>query len=249
MGSEPIVEVRDLAVTYDGRTYVLDGLTFEIRRGEFVYLLGPNGGGKTTLFKVIIGLLKPSRGIVKIFGREVGRFDEWWRVGYLPQHVVQQLPAMPASVRELFDAFSIPGRAMDPMEVLSLVGLDEPDVMDMKISTLSGGQIQRVMIGVAIINRPELLLLDEPTVHVDVPGALNVIDLVRRMNSEMGTTVILATHDVSAIPPHSTRAICINRRSFFDGQLDELMGSEELCRIYGFHVNVLLHRHGWVEGE
>ncbi|MCS7143118.1 MAG: metal ABC transporter ATP-binding protein [Aigarchaeota archaeon] len=245
MNNAPIVEVEDLAASYDGTTYVLYGLSFVIRRNEVVYVLGPNGGGKSTLFKVLIGSLPPVRGTVRLFGKPLKTFKDWRRIGYLPQVVRESIPEIPASVGELLASSSSSASDLSPEEALELMGFDDVDgVMKRRLTDLSGGQLQRVMIGLALINKPELLLLDEPTVHMDTPGMMSLMDVMRRLSLEMDTTIMLATHEISVIPTSTTRVLCINRYHYYDGTIGELVNSETLCKIYGFHTKLIDHGHG-----
>lgn len=237
------VEVKDLAVSYTMGTYAVENVSFEVREGEVAYLLGPNGGGKTTILRVLIGAVKPSRGIVRVFGKNVSEFREWWRVGYVPQNAPSALSRMPISVAELLSAVSTgKGRPMAKEDVLRLVGFEDPSrLLGKPLFSLSGGEFQRVVIAAALVNGPELLLLDEPTTYVDPTGISRVMELVWRLNSELGMTILMVTHDVSVIGYRGARVLCVNRNRFYSGSLEELISSEELCNVYGFHVYTVGH--------
>jgi ABC-type Mn2+/Zn2+ transport system ATPase subunit len=241
--TEVVVRVRDLSVSYVRGSYAVKGVSFEVHRGELLYVLGPNGAGKSTILKALIGAVKPSSGTIELFGTPIERFREWWRIGYVPQNAQAQLSRTPVSVEEVLRASRIPGRAMEAEEVLRLVGFAEPvEVLRKPLFQLSGGQFQRVLLAMALINAPELLLLDEPTAYIDVTGVSEFIRLVNELNREMGTTVITVTHDVSAITAHrSSMVLCVNRDRSFFGTIGELVASEELCNVYGFHVLTLGH--------
>ncbi|MCS7118071.1 MAG: metal ABC transporter ATP-binding protein [Thaumarchaeota archaeon] len=244
-----VVEVRDLAVSYATGTFVVQNVSFDVRRGEVAYILGPNGGGKTTILKALIGAVKPSKGTVKLFGKDIKEFKEWWRIGYVPQNAPATLSKMAVSVDELLKAISFSGRrSVDRVEVLKLVGFqDATNLLRRPLFSLSGGEFQRVVIAAALINSPELLLLDEPTTYVDPTGISKVMELVWHLNRDFGMTILMVTHDVSVIGYRDARVLCVNRDRFYTGLLEDLMSSEELCRVYGFHVYTV--GHSWMPSE
>ncbi len=177
----PLVRVEDVSFSFGFRR-VLEDVSMDIGRGDFLALLGPNGSGKTTLIKLILNLLTPAKGRVVLMGREATAFHEWERVGYVPQKATHFDPAFPASVREVVamalrsarPAARRPRREQEAIirRALGLVGMDEH--RDRPIGRLSGGQQQRIFIARAIVTEPEVLFLDEPTAGVDCrdPGAV-----------------------------------------------------------------------------
>lgn len=247
MGSgaaEPVVVFEDVAISYVRGVEAVSNVSFSLGPREIVFLLGPNGGGKSTILKAVVGVVRPSRGIVRVFGVDVRRFREWWRIGYLPQNAATYFERMPVSVGEFLEASRISGRGLDPMEALSLVGVGDPaGVLGQRIHDLSGGNFQRVMLAASLINKPELLLLDEPTVYLDQEGVAVFMQLLERLRDEWGLSAIVASHDVAALSTVASRVICVNRGALFDGHISELVNSEQLCRIYGFHVYLVRHGH------
>jgi len=239
-----VLVFEGVSASYVRGVEAISNVTFRLAPREVVFLLGPNGGGKSTVLKVIVGAVRPSRGSVRLFGVDVKSFREWWRVGYLPQNAATYFERMPVSVGEFLEASKAPGRGLDPADALRILGLDRPsEVLGRRIQDLSGGSLQRVMLAASLINRPELLLLDEPTTHLDQAGVSHLLSLLEGLRDEWGLSAIVATHDVAAVSTVATRVICINRGSFFDGDVGELVGSERLCGIYGFHVYALRHGH------
>lgn len=242
--AEPVVAFDNVSVSYVRGEEVVSNITFSLSQREVVFLLGPNGGGKSTILKAVVGAVRPSRGSVKVFGVDVQNFKEWWRIGYLPQNAASYFERMPISVGEFLSASRVVSKGLSPVEALGIVGVANPgDILVRRIHDLSGGNLQRVMLAASLINRPELLLLDEPTVYLDQVGVSAFMELLERLRSDWGLSAIIATHDVAALSTVASRVICVNRGALFDGQISELIDSEQLCRIYGFHVYLVRHGH------
>ncbi|MEM2521507.1 MAG: ATP-binding cassette domain-containing protein, partial [Candidatus Caldarchaeum sp.] len=198
MKTEAAVELENVTVSYTRNSPILDNVSLKVRMGERLFIIGPNGGGKTTLLKTMVGVLRPDKGMVKLFGIPIQRFREWWRLGYVPQNAATLFERTPLSVEELLRSGIQSGRALDPVETLSLVGVDEPDkILHRRVNDLSGGNLQKTMLALALINKPQLLILDEPTVYVDQTGVAALMNVVNRVNRDWGMTVIIATHDVA----------------------------------------------------
>lgn len=242
--AEPVVVFEDVAISYVRGVEAVSGVSFKMDAGEVVFLLGPNGGGKSTILKAIVGLVRPVRGVIRVFGVDVRSFREWWRVGYLPQNAAAFFERMPISVGEFLRASRVVEGGLDPVEALRLVGVDDPEeVLGWRIHDLSGGNLQRVVLAASLVNKPQLLLLDEPTVYLDQGGVAAFMQLLERLRAGWGLSAIIATHDVAALSTLASRVICVNRGTLFDGDIGELVNSERLCNIYGFHVYLVRHGH------
>lgn len=208
------VEVEGLHFAYNGQP-VLENVTFSVPAGEFLALLGPNGGGKTTLLKLLVGLLKPSRGAIRLLGEPVERALP--RVGYVPQDTNVNKD-FPVTVTEAVLMGRLgPGRWLGPPGVsdraaaaraLERMGLD--DLAARRLGELSQGQRQRVLIARALASSPELLLLDEPTASVDPSAQGDLFDLLRDVNDE--ATIIVVSHDLSAVSSYVRAVACVNVR-------------------------------------
>ena len=214
-----LVEISNLDFTYDpGAQPVLKGVDLRIESGTTMGLIGPNGGGKTTLIKLLLGVLEPTAGSIRIGGlsprQAIRRGD---MVGYLPQSP-QPAPRFPLSARQVV-RLGLAGKtgmlrphARDDLafadDLLSRVGV--ADVADRPVSALSGGQLQRVYIARALAPRPRLLLLDEPTTGIDRPGQQRFIEFVQGLKNEMGLTVVFVSHDLRAVSSISDRIACLN---------------------------------------
>ncbi len=217
MTEKPVVELRDVSFAYDG-VPVLKDVNVSIGRHESVCIVGPNGGGKTTLLKLILGLLKPDAGRVRVFGEAPRRTR--LRIGYMPQHVHHD-PKFPVTVTDvvlmgrlgqsgLLGWLGWYGEAdrRAAAEALAEVGME--DFARRPYAVLSGGQRQRVLIARALCCRPELLLLDEPTANVDTAMEARLIEVLRELNKRM--TIVIVSHDLGFVSSMVRRVICVNRR-------------------------------------
>jgi zinc transport system ATP-binding protein len=243
----PPLEFRGTWFSYDGEP-VVENINFTVTPGEFLALLGPNGSGKTTLLKLALGLLRPTRGEVLLFGQRPDRFRDWEKVWYVPQRVEAVESRFPATVREVV-AFGL-YRGLDPFaglrsgtrvlidQALELVGISE--LGGRRVSALSVGQQQRMLIARALARRPELLLMDEPVAGVDAAGQEQFHELVRRLNRDLGITIVLVSHDIGAVMRQASTCACINCELVFHGPVHRLT-ARELSHLYGFPVDVLLH--------
>lgn len=223
-GAPAALSVRDVCVRY-GESQVLDHVTVEVRPGEFVGIVGPNGGGKSTLLKAALGLVPTTCGEARIHGDPVARFRDWRRIGYVPQNVVHVDPRFPATALEvvllgrvgragLFRRLSGRDREM------ALAAMDEVGVgglADRLIGTLSGGERQRVFLAKALVSEPDTLILDEPTTGVDPRAREGFYALLDRLNHERGMTMVLVSHDTQAIALAAHRLVAVNRAVVFDG--------------------------------
>ena len=246
----PLVELTDICFSY-GDERVLDHVTLQIRSGDFLGIIGPNGSGKTTLLRIMLGLLRPDSGHVRLFGSDLAGFRDWNRFGYVPQKAVAFESRFPASVFEvvlsgrcgrsgLGRRYGADDRAVS-VQALETVGMIE--YRDRLIGRLSAGQQQRVFIARALASRPELLLLDEPTVGVDVEAQEQFYGLLRRLNRDMGTTLVLVSHDIAVIAQEVTQLACLNRSLVFHGSPDEAMRSGAVERMYRAESRLVAHRH------
>ncbi|HCV27877.1 MAG TPA: metal ABC transporter ATP-binding protein [Dehalococcoidia bacterium] len=243
-----VCEFKSTWYSYGGGEPAVEDVSFKVHEGDFAAILGPNGSGKTTLLRLALGLLKPGRGSVELFGQSSSRFRNWSRVGYVPQRVEGLGTRFPATVEEIVEQGLY--RGIDPLAIFRRHGrkdvLDALDVAGIAhlrhrpIESLSIGQRQRALIARAIVGRPELLFLDEPVSGVDAVGRDRFHDLISALNQEHGMTVFLISHDIGAVMQGATVCACINRTVVFHGAPHHLTG-EHLSELYGFPVDVLLH--------
>jgi zinc transport system ATP-binding protein len=213
----PAIEVEHVFYSYEGAD-VLTDVTFNLARGDFLGIIGPNGGGKTTLLKLLLGILKPDRGKIRILGQDP--HDTGHRVGYVPQNMGSSR-SFPVSVMDVALMGRLSRARMGKRyteedrekvkKVLEKVGMWE--FRDRPIGKLSGGQRQRVFIARALSTDPEILFLDEPTAGVDVEFQTHVYDFLKELNREV--TIVVITHDIGVISSYMKSIACLNRHFIF----------------------------------
>lgn len=243
--TKPLVELEDISFQYD-YTEVLRHISLTINDGDFLALLGPNGSGKSTLLKIILGLLKPSSGKVKLFGEPAEKFKHREWIGYVSQKSNAFNSGFPATVYEvvrsglttkvgLFKRF--PKNTNDLVEE-ALQAVDMTAFKTRNIGELSGGQQQRVFIARALISKPKLLILDEPTVGIDHKNVQAFYDLLTELNKAHGITMLLVTHDVDTVAANISHVACLNQTIHFHGGKEdfETMPQEALESWHGHSV-------------
>lgn len=233
----PIVQIEDLCFLYNGQE-VLQDINLTIHRGDFVSIIGPNGGGKTTLIKLILGLLSPARGTVRIDGRDPG--ENRTPIGYVPQIINHNLN-FPASAMDVvlmgkYDPgrrFSFHNKQKDrkeAFEALEKLGMEK--YSSRKITDLSGGQRQRILIARALVTNPELLVLDEPTASLDTKGQTDFFRLLKELNQEL--TILVVSHDLLIVSSYAKSIACVNKRLHYHqavGTTGELMEAYYSCSV------------------
>jgi zinc transport system ATP-binding protein len=236
MAEPPLIEVRDVTFGY-GREVVLDHVSLAIQPRDFLAIIGPNGGGKTTLIKVILGLLKPWSG-------EVIVRTERGRLGYVPQFSTfdRSFPLRVSDVvlmgrlgrRGLVRRYTKEDRR-DAEAILERLRLT--DVALSHVSGVSGGQLQRVLIARALAGDPEALFLDEPTASIDAESREVLREILEELNQRIPVVVI--THDVTSLSPMASHIACINRRLFYHGGAE--LDQHTLEEVYGCPVELVAH--------
>jgi zinc transport system ATP-binding protein len=214
----------DVSFAYPHGPEVLHHVELAIEPHEFVGIAGPNGGGKTTLLRLILGLERPRRGQVRLLGEDPERLTRRWRIGYLAQRAQLGLEA-PATVREVVAAGRVPARGiLRPLrsrdreivsEAIERVGLTRWG--HTPIRRLSGGQQQRALIAKALAGEPELLVLDEPTAGVDVEAQASLARLLEQLRADLGATILYVSHEFGAVEPYVDRLVLVNGTIVFDG--------------------------------
>lgn len=245
--SPSVVDWERVNFAYGSVTAVED-VTLCIHRGELAAILGPNGGGKSTLVKLALGLLRADAGVVRLFGRDLEGFDQWRRVGYMPQVVAGVWRDFPATVAEVVahgahsgvSPFGLFRRSQrdDVMEALEVAGIAA--YRSRRLSELSVGQQQRVLLARALVREPELLVLDEPAAGVDVTGEEQLYAVLRNLNRDRGMTIIIVSHDIGAMLREASTIACMDRTLVLHGEPHQL-SHDELSTLYGVPVDVVVH--------
>jgi zinc transport system ATP-binding protein len=231
---------------------VLTDITFRLTPGDYLGLVGPNGSGKTTLIKLVLGFLRSHSGMISLFGQPPSAFRDWHRVGYLPQRINSFNPHFPATVKEvvglgLLSRKGFPKRFGQKDNRLIHGALDLMDITEIKdemIGQLSGGQQQRVLIAKALVAEPELLILDEPAAALDPETRENFFALLKGLNQNRNTTVIMITHDMGSIGRYASALLYLDKRVIFYGSFESFCVSEDMTGYFGrFSQHLICHRH------
>ncbi|MCI1930309.1 MAG: ABC transporter ATP-binding protein [Clostridia bacterium] len=240
--SETAVHIENLSVNY-GRTSALTDVCLDVSDGEYLGIIGPNGGGKSTLLKTILGLVSPSSGIVEIYGKKPGSGKAL--VGYVPQFssVDKKFPITLFEVvltghlkRGLSPFFRFSSKnKISAYKLLERVGI--ADLADRQISELSGGEFQKMLIARALAVNPKLLLLDEPTASVDAVSREQIYSLLSELNKSM--TIILVTHDLFAVSSQVHRIACLNGHLVYHGEPE--LTENIVNSLYGCPVDLIAH--------
>ena len=225
------VELEHVAFRYERGELVLRDVDLAVAPGEFVAIAGPNGGGKTTLLRLMLGLERPTSGRVELYGEPAASFSRRQQLGYLAQRAQLGVEA-PATVREVVSAGRVPtSRLVGPLRrrdralvAESIERVDLGDRADSPLRTLSGGMQQRAFIAKALAGEPALLALDEPTTGVDAESQEALGDLLAHLHSELGVTILYVSHEFGAVERHVERLVLVRGGIVFDGPPSELAG-------------------------
>jgi zinc transport system ATP-binding protein len=244
----PAIEVKGLNYSINGMP-VLKNITFSVNSGEYFGIIGPNGGGKTTLIKIMLGLIKPDSGSISYFGHNVDCYRGKHLIGYVPQKASQGERFFPATVEEvvrsgrtarigLFRRFS----AADDEAVKKAMAIADITKLALKpIARISGGELQRVMIARALACEPKILFMDEPTVAIDIASQEKFYDFVDTLNQKMRLTVIIISHDIAAVAKKVNTILCLNQEMVCHGKPAQLLKEEYMEKLYGKKVNLIVH--------
>jgi zinc transport system ATP-binding protein len=250
--SDSVVAMDNVSYAYDNKI-VLNQINFHVPKGVFMGLIGPNGGGKTTLIRLILGLLKPKEGTIHLLNKPIGKFDQWNKIGFVSQKANSFNKGFPATVYEVVSTgltakigyFKFPKKEHKAkiIDAIDQVGMLE--YVHENIGNLSGGQQQRIFIARSLVNDPELLILDEPTVGVDYENVKRFYELLHQLNKERQITLLLVTHDTGTMTEYATDIACLNRTLHFHGQPDEYnaLSEQDLSKFYGHPLSFVTHDH------
>lgn len=241
MKNNIVVELKDVCFSYTNVS-VLESINITIKEKDFLSIIGPNGGGKTTILKVILGLLEPNKGTVYVFNTSAKKARK--HIGYLPQHISFDFD-FPISVQEIVLMGRLGkrgiGRKFTETDVsvctqaLEKVGMQK--YKNSELEKLSGGQRQRVFIARALSTEPRLLLLDEPVSSVDTQWQQAFYELLHDLNKEI--TIVLVTHDISVVSTYIDKIACLNKKLYYHGSKKE--GMHKISEMYECPVQLITH--------
>ncbi|MBI19060.1 MAG: hypothetical protein CMB73_00605 [Euryarchaeota archaeon] len=235
-----VIDAKDLTVSRGG-AIVVEDINMQVRYGEFIGIVGPNGGGKTTLMLAILGVLKSYKGSVKLYGLQNTKIGFKSRIAWVSQNAANIPESSKITVRELISLGTVTFRNMifpldkerkeSVQKIIEMVGLSKE--ADKQISKLSGGQKQRAVIGKALVSKADLLLLDEPLVGVDRKSRNSLLKLLDDLCHDQNKTIVMISHDLAAIKQTTHRIIYIDQSVQYDGKPEDLPELEILAGLRG----------------
>ncbi len=228
-----LLTVNNLIVQIEQKV-IIEDLRFELAAHERLSILGPNGAGKTILLKALLNLVPYSGEII---------WDADVRIGYVPQKIDADIH-LPLTFKDLFLAkcrtLKVSPKNID--QISASIGLTN-ELLQTPVGHVSGGQFQRGLIGFALIGKPNVLLLDEPTASIDEPGEEHIYELIHRLQDQYGLASIMVSHDLSFVFRYATKVLCLNRRSVCLGTPREVLAPEVLEKLYGEPYGFYHHDH------
>lgn len=239
-----IIELKNVSFSYEGETVIKD-VNLEVHKGDYLGIVGPNGGGKTTLLKLMLGLLKPAYGQIYLYGQDIKRFSNWSKIGYISQQVYHIDPHFPMTVEEVvtmgrypvLGLFRFPGKKDRRIVREALEHVEMWEFRKRLIGDLSGGQEQRVFIARALAGEPEVIFLDEPTVGVDLSTQKQFYTLLQKLNKKIHITLILVSHELDVVAHEATEITYLNQSIIYYGIPDQFIKSKYFTSFHtGTHV-------------
>jgi zinc transport system ATP-binding protein len=247
---EPVIKVENLNVAKNGKR-VIEDATFMVERGNYMGVVGPNGGGKTTLLQAILGIIPHESGSIEVLGNPINKFSQWSKIAWVSQNSISFDEKFPISVRELVGLGRInksnlarPLKSKDwekVDETLEFMGIKDLD--QRRIGHLSGGQKQRVFVAKALVRDPEILILDEPVTGVDAEAQERFYMKLSDLNTERGTTIMIVSHDLAAVFCRMSHIMSVNRKVYTSPIEPNSTSNDVLQKAYGEHFHFVFHEH------
>ncbi len=247
---ESIIEVENLSIERNGKT-VIDDASFSVEKGAYMGIVGPNGGGKTTLMLALLGILPARSGKIMIMGERLEDFDKWNQLAFVSQHSINFDEKFPLTVKELVGLGRInKGNLGRPLKENDWVKVDEAlgfmgikNLTNRRIGQLSGGQKQRVFVAKAIVREPKILILDEPVSGIDPEAQERFYMILSNLNTEQGHTILIVSHDLAAVFCRMNHVMCINRNVYTSPISLDIDPNDVLQKAYGPHFNFVFHEY------
>jgi zinc transport system ATP-binding protein len=241
-----MLEIKNLSYSYDKQETILDGVNMALSAGKSLGIIGPNGGGKSTLLKLILGLLRPTSGSISVMGVETQKLSSRQRgevFSYLPQDIKLSY-TFPITVSDLMQWGDLinPPNHQRVLQAIKMVNMENH--LNSKINTLSGGQRQRALIAKAIIGKPKIMVLDEPTSGLDSQSQDDLKEIINKMKCEFSTTIIMVDHDIQHTIGQCDQVLCLNKTLHWH-EHKELLTQQIIDDIYHCEFEHLVHhQHG-----
>ncbi len=237
---EAIIKIDNLSFCYNG-TEAISDISFVVNQGDYLGIAGSNGSGKSTLIKNILGILEPQKGSIRIFGQPVTSFNQWHRIGYLPQRINALNYHFPCTVAEIVQLGIKKRNPADLKNILAKMGIVH--LAGKLIGELSYGEQQRVMLARALIRKPDLLIFDEPTTALD-PETRDIFYTLTEEINRTGTTVVLVTHDTGIIGKYARNLLYMDKKIIFFGTFEDFCSSPDMTGFFGLNSqHVICHQH------
>jgi zinc transport system ATP-binding protein len=234
-----MIQVKNVSFRYD-QSLILDHISFDIKKGDIVAIIGPNGSGKTTLVKNILGLLQPTEGEILIDGKKPK--DIRHSIGYVPQRFEFDR-STPITLKEFLalETCTSKGHEIDNIDMyLEMVRLIK--YKNERLSSLSGGQFQRAMIARSLLHEKNILIFDEPSTGIDIVGEKTIYDVIKKINKEQGVTCIIVSHELNIVTTYADNVICINNKLVCSGSPEKVITPKTLEKLFGSNTG-LYHSH------
>jgi len=240
--NEAILKVKNLAVGFDGSDVIKD-LDFSINKGDVVAIVGPNGAGKSVLFRALLGLVPHSGQIEWARDLKISYVPQKFAIDReLPLSVEEFLKFKKKNISEIVDTLNSLGIMAVKQQHHSEYHLQE-HILKQRLGWLSGGQLQRVLIAWALLDNPDVLLFDEPTAGIDVGGEETIYNLLKKLHSERGLTMLLISHDLNIVYKYANNVICLNKQQICFGEPHTVLNPNELSALYGGDAQFYHHEH------
>ncbi|MBD3273366.1 ATP-binding cassette domain-containing protein [Candidatus Dependentiae bacterium] len=231
MNNKEILRVKNLGVSFNNEQ-ILKNINFKIDEKEVLVILGPNGAGKSTLLRAILDLIKHTGKVT-------------WNtknISYLPpQEFFARKNLPPLKVKEFFKIKNVSKKEI--LNILNSVKL-EKTILNKQFTELSTGQFQRMVIAWSLVDKPKVLIFDEPTSGIDIGGEETIYTLLHKFWEKLGLTIILVTHDLNIVWEHSSKVLCLNKKTLCLGKAQEVLTIENLKKLYGTGIKFYKHNHG-----
>ena len=246
-----ILLLKNIHYSY-GKQSVLENISCEIKKGDFVGIVGQNGSGKSTLIKIILNLLQQNIGDIRLFEKSTENFNEWWRIGYVPQNISISNMYFPATVEEVMSLgllskkdFSRRITKEDKMNIkLKLTQFNILDLKNKLIGALSGGQLQRVFLAKALLLDPDFLILDEPASALDTATRKEFFSYLQDENQKRRMTILFVTHDMSHIADSANKLMFLDKKVLFYGSFKQFCISPQMTKFFGKEAqHSICHQH------